>query len=58
MKTKLKFYVCNKCGQLHFLPWDGGDCKEHFRSADKAELDKAYGPKGWEVVADPYTVAK
>lgn len=49
---KIKVYVCGKCAKLHHLPWTG-DCAEKHRTFDKAELDKAYGPDGWETVDEP-----
>ena len=52
----INFYKCNKCGKLHFAPYNG-DCNAPHRTYTVASLNKAYGKMGWKQIADPYNKA-
>jgi hypothetical protein len=49
-----QFYDCGICGAMHWLGWDG-DCREDQARFHADDLDKHYGPNGWNEVSMPGT---
>jgi len=47
-----EFYECGICNCHHPAAWDG-DCRDDNNRFAPDELDKKYGPHGWEEVDMP-----
>lgn len=50
--TLPKFYRCGICDHYHSIQWDG-DCRQDDARFYMDQLDKQYGPLGWEEVPMP-----
>lgn len=46
------FYRCGICDHYHSVLWNG-DCREDSARLDMDDLDKMYGPCGWNEVNMP-----